>query len=98
VYDQVATVAWKQLDRELALKFAGSREFGRVSIESFNSLARKAQANPESTARIVRETLAILRKTWTEAALQASIPSDHVQALREHWQMVPILRESGELS
>jgi len=97
MYDQVATVAWEKLDRELALKFAGARDFSRVSIDSFRRLARKVEADEERTTGLVRETLASTRQTWAAIKDRMPIPEEHKRAIAEHWERVPILREAGSL-
>ncbi|MCP4661904.1 MAG: type II toxin-antitoxin system HipA family toxin, partial [bacterium] len=35
LYDQVSTVAWEDLDRTLALKLAGVKDFGRLDLKAF---------------------------------------------------------------
>jgi hypothetical protein len=60
-------------------------------------LARKAEDSPERAAALTRETLARLRETWEPSIGAAMVPDSHIQALREHWQSVPLLREIGEL-
>lgn len=97
LYDQVCTIAWQALDRELALKFCGSRDFGRVSADSFRRLAHKARADPERAVMLARETVARLRDTWTRLQAETALPAEHAQALREHWERVPLLREVGDL-
>ncbi len=64
VYDQVATVAWPQLDRRLAFKLAGVRAWPQVDLDSFGRLASRAGADPARTLAVVRETLARLLDAW----------------------------------
>jgi serine/threonine-protein kinase HipA len=97
LYDQVATVAWPKHDRELALKLAGSREFGRVRLESFAHLARQVALDPVRVQRNVRETIAAACNRW-QAALDAGLPDAHADAVRAHWRRVPLLRDVGTLA
>ncbi len=96
VYDQVSTIAWPQMARQTALKLAGARDFGRINLESIRRLARKAEASPERVATLVGDVLTRLRETWEEAT-EPVMPGTHREALRKHWQSVPLLREEGEL-
>jgi serine/threonine-protein kinase HipA len=98
LYDQVATVAWGNLDRELALKLGGARDFGRVSSEAFARLARKIGANAPRTQDLARDTLQKLRDTWTKMNAGLPVFEEHRLALREHWGRVPLLREVGTLA
>jgi serine/threonine-protein kinase HipA len=97
LYDQVATVAWASLDRELALKLAGTRDFGRVNLDAFGRLARKVGTNAARTQDLVRETLQSLRASWKNLYAELPLPETHRVALREHWERVPLLRDAGAL-
>ncbi len=97
VYDQVSTVAWPTLDRTLALKLAGSRDFGRVSADSFDRLARKVGMDPIKTMALVRQTLDRLRESWRAHFAEWPLPSDQKTVLLEHWEKVPLLLDSGPL-
>jgi serine/threonine-protein kinase HipA len=96
LYDQLATVAWDDLDRELALKLAGAREFGRVSAESFKLLATRVGLDVNKTLDDVRTVIASARSTWAAGAKE-SFPHSHAAALRAHWERVPLLRDVGAL-
>jgi serine/threonine-protein kinase HipA len=96
LYDQVSTVAWPRLDRELALKFASSREFGRVRLESFAHLARQLSIDVEQMQHRVRDRVARIREAWPKA-IEAGLPEAHAVELRRHWTRVPLLRDVGGL-
>lgn len=96
-YDQVSTVAWPQHDRELALKLAGARAFGRVEADSFRRLAVAVGASAERTVELARETLARLLDAWKRIGSSLPLPRQHVAALADHWRRVPLLRESGDI-
>jgi serine/threonine-protein kinase HipA len=97
LYDQVSTVAWPQVSRQLALKLGGARDPGRLSVDSFRRLARKAQADVERTVTIVRGTILRLREVWTQSQAHQVMHPAHIHALREHWIRAPFLRDIGEL-
>ncbi|NJL28949.1 MAG: type II toxin-antitoxin system HipA family toxin [Thermoanaerobaculia bacterium] len=97
LYDQVATVAWPEPDRALALKLAGVKEFHRIDRQAFERFAQKAHLEPRRVFDVVGETLERLRSVWPDLKPGLPLPPAHVQALREHWRAVPILRESGAL-
>lgn len=97
LYDQVATVAWAESGaaRELSLKLAGAKEFGRLDRAACERFADKAG---EEVARVVDEvdaTLERLRATWREIGGELPLPEEHREALEDHWQRVPLLREAG---
>ncbi len=96
VYDQVCTIAFAGLDRDLALKLAGARTLGRVSVDSFRRLARKAGAAESHSVEVVMDALTKLRKSWSVVQQSPMFPSQ-IEALRSHWLRVPLLRASGEL-
>jgi serine/threonine-protein kinase HipA len=97
LYDQVATIVWPRLDRELALKLAGARDFGRVNIESFRRLAGEVGANSDRAVRVAQETISAARGAWESLSARETLPREHQQALMEHWRRVPLLREAGDL-
>lgn len=98
IYDQVATVVYPALDRKLALKLAALRDFGRIDLTAFRRLAKKAGADPERTARIASDFLSHLRAAWHKEQPARVLAERAVEALREHWQRVPLLREAGPLA
>lgn len=98
LYDQVATVAWPGTDRELSLKLAGVKAFGRIDREAFERLAQKAQIDSGRTLELVAQTLDRLRSTWHRIARELPMVDAHRRAVEEHWRSVPLLREHGLLA
>ncbi|MGH9320459.1 MAG: HipA domain-containing protein, partial [Vicinamibacteria bacterium] len=98
LYDQVSTIAWPKLDRQLALKLAGARDFGRIGSDSIRRIAAKAGADPNVAAEVAFRTLKGLRECWADVFGVGTMLSDHVDVIRDHWRRVPLLRESGELA
>ncbi|MGH9324100.1 MAG: type II toxin-antitoxin system HipA family toxin, partial [Vicinamibacteria bacterium] len=97
LYDQVSTIAWPKLDRQLALKLAGARDFGRIGSDSIRRIAAKAGADPAAAVDAASRTLKGLRESWADVLEGGAMLSDPVEAIRDHWRRVPLLRESGEL-
>jgi serine/threonine-protein kinase HipA len=96
MYDQIATIAWAEPDRRLALKLAGKREFGDVSTDRVELFGERANIGRKTALDAVMETLERLRRTWRDGACEP-FPPAHRQAMREHWTRVPLLRSIGAL-
>ncbi len=97
LYDQVATVAWEGLDRALALKLAGVKDFGRIGRSTFERFAEKAEVDAARVLHQVDSTLARLRRSWREIVADLPLPENHAAAMRQHWRKVPLLRAAGGL-
>ncbi len=97
LYDQVATIAWATPARELALKLAGVKAIGRIDRSAFERFAEKTEVDRGRVLELVDGTLERLRAAWREISADLPFPESHVEALREHWQKVPLLREAGPL-
>lgn len=98
LYDQVCVIAWPGLDRELALKLMGSRHYGEVSLDTFGRLASKLAVGvePDEATEAVTQVFHRLQATWKDLD-RSLMASHHVDALRDHWQRVPLLRGFGPL-
>ena len=92
VYDQVATVAWPDVDRTLGLKLAGVKQIVRVDGEAFRRLAERVGSDPTTTLRIVAETLEQLAQAWREHGGGLPLPRAHRDSLRELWSRAPLLQ------
>lgn len=97
LYDQVSTVAWEQTDRELSLKLAGVKEFGRIDRSAFERVAMRANLQTARVLELVDGTLERLREAWREVVPDLYLPVEHIEALRNHWRRVPLLRAVGPL-
>lgn len=94
LYDQVATIAWPRFDRELAMKIRGLKQFNQITRQLLWSIL-----DDESRASdVIADSVIRLRRAWHEANPAAEMLAEHREALREHWQTVPVLREHGLLS
>lgn len=97
LYDQVSTIAWPKIERQLALKLAGTRDFERLSSDSIRRIATKSGADADAAVAAALTTLTGLRESWEAAQRAGKLPSEHEEVIRDHWRRVPLLRESGEL-
>lgn len=94
-YDQVATVLFPEVDDNLALNFAKSKQFRDVSIASFQRMARKLGCDPEAVAERARVAARRIRDAW--ATVRADLPlSDEQRAtIEQHWRRIPLAQEAG---
>lgn len=97
LYDQVATVAWPEPNRQLALNLASIKEFGRIDLAALERFAERAQMDQRTTRRFVEEILEQLRAAWRAIAPTLPLPEEHRRALVEHWRKVPLLSATGSL-
>lgn len=98
VYDQVATVAWDDQPRTLALKMAGAKRFASIDRAALGRLGERAEIAASRLERLVGETREALREAWGRAGVGDVLPASHAHAVREHWSRVPLLREGGALA
>lgn len=94
LYDQVSTVAWKQVVRRTALKLAGRKEFGTIDMRAFEVLGQRTGLDAPHVRRIVSATLENLAQSWRQAQQIAPFPKEHIDALMTHWSKVPLLRDT----
>jgi hypothetical protein len=92
MYDQVCTVAWPDVKSELALKFAGTKNWFALDLKRFESFAERAGADPIRTTEVVQETLAQLVDVWNNSQVSTLMPALHSQHLQDFWKRVPLLR------
>lgn len=92
LYDQVSTIAWPDVERQLALKFAGKRRFEEIDEGSFGVLAKKSGGDQRRTIAEAQQTIAGLASAWKASPASDVMPQEHVKALRAHWKRVPLLR------
>ncbi|MFW6012363.1 MAG: type II toxin-antitoxin system HipA family toxin [bacterium] len=97
LYDQVSTVAWHAPRRQLALKLAGVKDFGRIDRELFVRLADHAGLRKEKVNALMEETLARLRDAWGAIGPDLPLAPAHRRAVEDHWARVPLLRSAGGL-
>lgn len=97
LYDQVATVAWpKELSRSLALKLGGTKRMSELGRETLARFAERSGFARTRVFTLVDETLARLAEVWADCTRRRewSLGEAHTRALRDHWAMTPLLRDS----
>ncbi|MEQ1506616.1 MAG: HipA domain-containing protein [Myxococcota bacterium] len=87
LYDQVATIAYPDLGRSLALRLGNARDFGEVSSEVFRFAATKLGF--DDVDQVVDEVLTALASSFDPEA--HGVPPAVLGALRDHWRRVPLL-------
>ena len=92
LYDQVATIAFGELEQTLALKLAGTKEPTHIDRDAFERLAARCGKDPDTTLAVVDETLDRLRKAWRDLAAELPWPTAHRDALLAWWKRIPLLR------
>lgn len=97
LYDQVATIAWSAPARELSLKLAGVKEFGRIDRAAFERFAQKVAREPAEVLALVDETLERICRAWRARSESWPLHRDHAQAVIEHWKAVPLLAAADPL-
>lgn len=92
MYDQISTIAWPELDSELALKLAGTKNWFALDLRRFELLAKRAGADQTRTTETVQETLSQLVDTWNKSQAPNLLPVNHAQRLQDFWGRIPLLR------
>jgi serine/threonine-protein kinase HipA len=92
LYDQVCTIAWRDLPRTLALRFSGREYLLQVDEDAFARLARRAQVDVERTLSVVQDTLQRIAEAWQRAGIDRLMPSDHTAVLHEYWESARLLK------
>lgn len=98
LYDQLCTVAWKEHDRELALKLAGTRRPGEVDERRFRHFAERVGMPGDATVAAALEAISRAYDTWSSVMAPRMFDEEHRKRLAEHWERVPILRAVGSLA
>jgi serine/threonine-protein kinase HipA len=93
-YDFVATVAYPEVKRELALKFSKSQNFDAVNVGHFQRLARRLGRDPRSVEAWLQEDLDRMVTAWAELRDQLPLPTTQRDALEAHMQRLALLRGS----
>jgi serine/threonine-protein kinase HipA len=96
LYDQVSTIAWPAIQRKLALEFGGVKVMAQLDHERLERFAEKSGLARDRVRARFDETFERLAMAWTmvSRASDWSLPTVHADALREHWQRIPMLRNS----
>lgn len=92
MYDQLSTIAWPEVESELALKLAGTKNWFNLDLRRFEILANRAGGNPTKTGELVNETLHKLIIAWNDSRIRELLPTEHSRQLQIFWDRVPILK------
>lgn len=92
LYDQVFTARWPAYSVSLALKVDGAKDFAAVSVGNFREMARRIGKSESETAEIVEQTIVAAADAWQTVRDDPAVSEPYREALRRHWQKVPLLR------
>jgi serine/threonine-protein kinase HipA len=94
-YDQVATVLFPEVDDNLALNFARSKQFRDVSIASFQRMARKLGCDPDAVAARARAAARRIRDAWSTVRADLPLSDEQRARIEQHWRRIPLAHEAG---
>jgi serine/threonine-protein kinase HipA len=92
-YDFVATIVYVDIDRKLAHKIAGVRDFDKVNVDTFRNLAKIAKLPERPVVNIVLETIDAIKEHWLAMKNDLPIPSSFRRLIDEHMVTVPLAKE-----
>jgi serine/threonine-protein kinase HipA len=92
LYDQVFTAQWDPFSKELALKLGGTKAFAAMTLDRFRELAQRLGESPKDAVGVVEQTIVELAAKWTELRRHPVVSTEYLEALRRHWQKVPLLQ------
>ncbi len=92
LYDQLATVAWADHSKKLALKLCGRRELASISRETLEVYSNKVGVDWDHVSQLVDETLEKLAATWASIGEELPLISEHRSRLEEYWRSNVLLR------
>ncbi len=89
-YDQVSTLSYVDEQEDLALKLGKERDFYRISVASFERLARKCGVSEEAISQRVQEAVERIRSAFREVEGDLALASDAAAALRRHLDRIKL--------
>lgn len=90
VYDQVATIAFEDIETRLAMRIGNAHYLRQVGAEHLVWLAGRLGVAESEAQALIDEVLERLRATFDPEAL--GMPHRVVGKLRAYWDAVPLLR------
>jgi len=90
-YDFVSTIQYIPNDT-IALNLARSKQFGDVTLASFERLARKLELGGQDVLPIVKAAIEATLQSWSSIRADLPIPEEFKRRIEEHWKKVPLLR------
>lgn len=92
LYDQVFTAHWPEFAHTMALKVDGTKAFAEIDLRHFRVMAKRIHADESMTEGVVAETVARVADAWRDVRDLPPVTAAYRDALRRHWQRVPLLR------
>lgn len=92
VYDQVSTIAWPDVTRELALKLGGVKAMLQIDEAAVRRLAGKAGCDANETWKVAKDTIISIADSWRPSNASDVMLKEHAAALRDYWLRAPLLR------
>ena len=92
LYDQVFTARWPRFAVTLALKLDGAKDFAEVDFGHIRELARRIRGDAHIAEGVVRDTVEQAATAWAGLREHPAVTDGYREALRRHWQRVPLLR------
>lgn len=87
-YDQIATVAYPQYDRTLALNFNGGKRFEDASLAAFERFARKLKIDARVVVDWVREDVPRVLDAWRELRSSLPLAPARVASIEQHLDLL----------
>lgn len=92
VYDQVATLLYPEVDRQMALNLARSKDFGSVRMRSFTRMAEKLKLDSAHLQRVVRHSVECILDAWSQFVTTSLLTRSERDTIEEHWRRIPLLQ------
>lgn len=89
-YDFVSVIQYNEYDK-LALNLAKSKEWEKISIESFTRLARKIGFSEKEMEKLVLAAISQIIQTWHHSG-KSYYSATQIDCLNRHMQRVPLLQ------
>jgi len=93
MYDQVCTIAWPDVSRDLSLKLASVKPLLKIDEDAFARLARSIGADSDKTVSVLRESLFQIARAWRESKGKEIMPKPHIDELESYWKRAPLLKQ-----
>lgn len=90
-YDLVSTIVYADIEKTLPLKLSGVREFQKIDVDTFKSLAKIAGLPQRPVVNTVIEAVDALKACWGSMRNDLPIPASFVRLIEEHMQTVPLV-------
>ncbi len=102
-YDQISTILYPDVDRQLALNFARSKSFERVSLSGFRRLARKlkgtspASIGEDEICAHIAQAGQRIADAWSAGWRDFGYDEADRALIEQHWATLELVHEIGIL-